>query len=99
MKNKKNHNDEQKKPDFDSITKRLDALIRITLETHFDKEKKFNLTAAVRSLKSCGLGPKEIADIFGKKMTDISPLLYPKSQKKKKKQTQTEETTEEGETQ
>lgn len=92
MSKKNNQNNKENQPDFQSVNKRLDALIRILLEIHFDKKDKFNLTAAVRALKSCGLGPKEIADILGKKMTDISPLLYPKSKEKMEKQTQTEET-------
>lgn len=83
MNNKKNEKSEKKQPDLESITKRLDALIRISLETHFDKKNKFNLTAAVKALNSCGLGPTEIGSIFGKKKTDITPLLYTKSKKKR----------------
>lgn len=79
-----------------SITKRLDALIRISLESHLDKNNKFNLTAAVKALNSCGLGPSEIASILGKKSTDVAPLLYGK--KKSKQEQPVEETeTQEGE--
>lgn len=92
MSKKDKQNSSEDKVDFGSINKRLDALIRISLEIHFDKNNKFNLTAAVKALNSCGLGPKEIADILGKKSTDVAPLLYTKSKKEKKKQDQTEET-------
>lgn len=71
--------------DLSSVNKRLDALIRIALETHFDKNNKFNLTAAVKALNSCGLGPTEIANILGKKLTDVAPLLYTKTRKKENK--------------
>ena len=78
---KKNKNNNTQS-DFESITKRLDALIRISLETHLDKNNKFNLTAAVKALNSCGLGPSEIASILGKKITDVAPLLYGKKKSK-----------------
>lgn len=68
--------------DSEPITKRLDALIRISLESHLDKNNKFNLTAAVKALNSCGLGPSEIANILGKKITDVAPLLYSKKKSK-----------------
>lgn len=70
---------------LESVNERLDALIRIMLEIHFDKKNKFNLTAAVKALNSCGLGPTEIANILGKKLTDVAPLLYTKKAKKKGK--------------
>lgn len=66
------------------IVKRLDALIRILLEIHLSKNDNFSLTLAVKALKSCGLTPTEIADILGKKRTDITYLLYAKAGKKKK---------------
>lgn len=84
----------QSKPDdkasMESVNRRLDALIRILLEIHFDKKNKFNLTAAVKALNSCGLGPTAIGNIFGKKKTDINPLLYKKNKKKSKKTTEVE---------
>ena len=93
---KKSKNSDPTQPDFESITKRLDALIRVSLETHFDKNSKFNLTAAVKALNSCGLGPSEIASILGKKITDVAPLLYGKK-KSKPKQSDKETETQNGE--
>lgn len=82
MKKNEKQNSTEKKVDFESINRRLDALIRISLETHFDKKNKFNLTAAVKAMKSSGLDRKDIAGILGKKTSDIDPLLYSKSDKK-----------------
>lgn len=75
----KKNTDKGNQEGLESITKRLDALIRISLESHLDKKNKFNLTTAVKALNSCGLGPSEIANILGKKITDVAPLLYKKS--------------------
>lgn len=78
-------NESDDKISMESVNRRLDALIRIILETHFDKKNKFNLTAAVKSMKSSGLDRKDIAGILGKKPSDIDPLLYSKDDKKQKK--------------
>ena len=73
------------KNDLDGINRRLDALIRILLETLYDKKKKFNDGVAVRTLHSAGLTPTEIAKILGKKggSSAVSVYLYQKSSKKK----------------
>jgi len=79
----------QSKPDdsvsIESVNRRLDALIRVLLEIHFDKKNKFNLTAAIKAMKSTGLDRKDIAGILGKKPSDIDPLLYSKNDKSAKK--------------
>lgn len=88
IKKAKQNKADDKEVNIESVNQRLDALIRIMLEIHFDKKNKFNLTAAAKALKSCGLGPKEIGDILGKKSTDVAPLLYTKDKKKSKKKRQ-----------
>lgn len=71
---------------IDSLCSRLDALIRITLETNKNKDKPLTDGESVRILKSCGLAPTDIAKILGKKSaTDIAPYLYPKTNKKQVK--------------
>jgi hypothetical protein len=65
----------------DSVTRRLDALIRLFIEMNKEKKagEKFNDTIAARILKSAGLTPTEIAKILGKKSAqDVSSYLYPK---------------------
>ena len=63
----------------EGLTKRLDALIRMAIESRYAVEKDFSETKAARTLKSVGLTPTEIAGILGKKSaTDVSPYLYPK---------------------
>jgi sialic acid synthase SpsE len=65
-----------------TISKRLDALIRLFIEMNKDKKQgeKFNEATAARILKSVGLTPTEIAKILGKKSaTDISQYLYSKT--------------------
>lgn len=64
------------------IIKRLDALIRLYIETNKpEKKKKFGEGEAIRLLKSVDLTPTEIAKILGKKSaTDVSYALYQKTQ-------------------
>lgn len=83
MSKKPNHSTEGK-TDSESVNRRLDALIRILPEIHLDKNDKFNLTAAIKAMKSSGLDRKDIAGILGKKPSDIDPLLYSKNNKKNK---------------
>lgn len=73
----------KQKDERDSTTKRLDALIRLFIETKISEVKEeFNTPAAARILKSAGLTPTEIARIMGKKSrTDISKYLYQKFKK------------------
>lgn len=85
MKKKLNQNNSENKINLESVNRRLDALIRVLLEIHFDKKNKFKLTAAVKAMKSSGLDRKDIAGILGKKPSDIDPLLYSKSDKKQTK--------------
>lgn len=77
----------------EAITKRLDALIRVVLETLYDKkDRKFNETSAVKILNSAGLTPTEIARILGKKdRRAVSPMLYSKGKKKKAEKPESEE--------
>lgn len=69
----------------DGVSRRLDALIRVFVETlHETNRKKFNETTVVRMLNSAGLTPTEIAKILGKKdRRAISPHLYSKRKKNK----------------
>lgn len=92
--NKKEIQSSIDKINLEPVNKRLDGLIRIMLEIHFDKKNRFNLTTAVKALNSCGLGPTEIANILGKKLTDVAPLLYTKRIKKKGKKSDEAEKTE-----
>jgi len=85
MSKKPKQNSTEDKTDLESVNSRLDALIRILLEINFDKKNKFNLTAAVKAMKSSGLDRKDISGILGKKPSDIDPLLYSKSDKKQTK--------------
>ncbi|MCG3157165.1 MAG: hypothetical protein DKINENOH_03796 [bacterium] len=62
----------------DPVVKRLDALLRLFIETN-KGENGLTDALAARILKSVGLTPTEIAKILGKKSaTDIAPYLYPK---------------------
>ena len=63
-----------------AIIKRLDALIRLYIETSKPETKlKFGEGDAIRLLNSVDLTPTEIARILGKKAaTDVSYALYPK---------------------
>lgn len=74
----------------DPIVKRLDAIIRLIIETSKLKEnEKLSEGNAARHLNSVGLSPTEIARILGKKSrTQISSYLYGKNK-------QNEQTTEE----
>lgn len=74
----KKQREEQATPD--PVAKRLDALIRLFIETNKPHGKeKFNEAIAARILKSVGLTPTEIAKILGKKSaTDVAPYLYSK---------------------
>jgi DNA-directed RNA polymerase specialized sigma24 family protein len=69
----------------DRIVKRLDALIRLTLEQLYSEESsEFNKTTAAQLLNSMGFGPAEIAHIFGKKREEITSMLA-KAKKRLKK--------------
>jgi hypothetical protein len=65
----------------DAILVRLDALIRLLVETMKGKDG-FTEASAARALRSAGLTPTEIAKVLGKKSaTDIAPYLYAKRPK------------------
>lgn len=83
MAKKQNNNED----DRDPSVKRLDALIRVILETLYsDKKEKFTETTAIELLNSSGLTPTEIARILGKKgRTAIAPYLYSKDKPKRRK--------------
>jgi hypothetical protein len=72
---------------LDSITKRLDALIRLIIEMNKPKGKeKFSEGVAARLLRSVDLSPTEIARILGKKSrTEISQYLYDKKRQSAEK--------------
>ncbi len=69
------------------ILKRLDAIIRLYIESNKpEKKKKISEGDAIFLLKSVDLSPTEIAKILGKKSaTDISYALYPKKEESKKR--------------
>ena len=79
---KKNENTDP----YSSINRRLDALIRVILETLYEKNKKLNESERIRLLNSAGLTPTEIATILGKggDPTTVSYALYTKLKPKKK---------------
>jgi len=71
------------KDNRDPITKRLDALIRLFIETNKpEKKKNFSEPVVARLLMNLGLTPTEIAKILGKKdRTKVSSYLYSKKKK------------------
>lgn len=74
----------------EAIVKRLDALIRLYIETNKpEKKMKFSEGEAIRLLKSVDLTPTEIAKILGKKAaTDVSYALYSKKETTEKENKQ-----------
>lgn len=72
---------------YESINRRLDALIRVILETLYEKKKKFNDPTVVKTLHSAGLKPTEIAKILGKRggAQAVSQYIYAKGSKRKQK--------------
>jgi hypothetical protein len=60
-----------------AVVKRLDALLRLTLESLLDRKSLKNEGDAARLFRSLGLTPTEIATIVSKKSaTDVSKYLY-----------------------
>ena len=74
-------NARKEKQGDDPAVRRLDALIRLFIETNRTKSKmEFNEASVARVLKSVGLTPTEIARILGKKSaTDVAKYLYGKT--------------------
>lgn len=74
-------------PKEDAISLRLDALIRLVLESLYaNKSLKFDQATAARALNSVGLSPTEIAHVMGKRTAqDVSPYLYSKKRKSGKR--------------
>ncbi len=64
----------------DPVAKRLDALLRLIIETSKPKAREnFTVGDAARLLYSAGLAPTEVAKILGKKKaSDVSKYLYAK---------------------
>lgn len=86
-KNKLNKKDEPNS----SINRRLDVLIRVVLETLYNKnDKKFGEGDGIRLLNSAGLTPTEISTLLGKggDPTTVSYALYSKPKKKKSSRTE-----------
>lgn len=66
----------------DPVVARLDALIRLCIESNREEKVVLKDSNAARILKSAGLTPTEIANILGKKSaTDVAPYLYGKKNK------------------
>jgi hypothetical protein len=62
-----------------STDRRLDALIRLSIEHNRKPGSVLKEGEYVRLLNSAGLTPTEIANILGKKSaTDVAPHLYQK---------------------
>lgn len=70
--------------DIKQLSIRLDALIRLFIESQSSKNGgQLNEGTSARILKSVGLTPTEIARILGKDAaTDVAPYLYGKKAKK-----------------
>ena len=69
---------------YESVNRRLDALIRIMLETLYENKKNLNHETAAKTLHSVGLTPTEIATILGKSSrTSVAHYLYSKPNAKK----------------
>jgi len=66
------------KDPYESVNRRLDALIRITAETLFiSNDRKIGEADVIRMLNSAGLTPTEIAKIMGRKdRRSVSGELY-----------------------
>lgn len=76
----------KKEDSRDPIVVRLDALIRLYIESNREEKVILKDSNSARILKSAGLTPTEIALILGKKSaTDVAPYLYQKKTEKKKK--------------
>jgi antitoxin component of RelBE/YafQ-DinJ toxin-antitoxin module len=67
-----------------TLKTRLDALIRLVLETMYaNRALNFDQAKAANVLKSVGLTPTEIAHVMGKKTAqDVSSYLYGKKRLK-----------------
>jgi len=73
----------EKKYTINDMIVRLDAIIRLLVETNSENEK-INKTNIIPVLNSVGLDPIDIATIFGKKKaSDVSTYLYTKKKSKK----------------
>jgi len=70
----------------DSIELRLNAIIRLLLDSLIAKENATK-TSIYTSLNEVGLGPTEIGNIFGKSRSDVGVLLPRKKNSKSKNKT------------
>jgi hypothetical protein len=80
---KESNKNDQQEVTTSSIAKRLDALIRLFIETNKTKNKqKLNEATVARILRSVGFTPTEIAKILGKRSaTDVAQYLYGRGKK------------------
>jgi len=71
---------------LEEIKKRLDALIKLQIETMYgNRESKFTESNAIKLLYSVNFTPTEIAKLLGKKgPTAVAPYLYKKEKSSKK---------------
>ena len=64
------------------ILLRLDVIIALLTNIVFQKDGKIQFGESVKYLKTLGMEPKEIANLFGKlNATEISTYLYGKKNK------------------
>ncbi|MDG6905276.1 MAG: hypothetical protein JRN20_05760 [Nitrososphaerota archaeon] len=68
-----------------SIERRLDALIRMTILILANDNKKMDLGEIIRAIHSAGLSPSEIGRIMGKDRKYVSPFIYGLKSGKKEK--------------
>ena len=67
----------------DGIERRLDALIRMTIEILTNENHKMETGEVIRALRSAGLTPSEIGKIMGKERTYVSGFIYGSKAKRK----------------
>lgn len=73
------------KQDTYQVTKRLDAIINILLETTTVNGKPLPVSKQIEILNRSGLRPVEIAKILGKSLTNISVQLGQMRKKRSEK--------------
>ena len=69
--------------DIKDITKRLDAILAVLLESMNEDAKKASITKRIRLLHASGLRPSEIAHVLGKTTAYVSNILWRKTGKEK----------------
>ena len=66
------------------IERRLDALIRMTIEILTNEGRKMEIGDIIRALRSAGLTPSEIGKIMGKERTYVSGFIYGQKSKRRR---------------